>query len=113
LAQCERFIGGYKLQPIEGFDTAGSAKQLSEVPQKRFGGHCQHKSGRDFELQVLDTEIEDVSYNYTRFLVLGYEDADVGTYNKTSIVFATRHKPAALYACLRNICETQHQSDQS
>lgn len=100
LAQCERFIRRYKLQPIEGFDTAGSAKQLSEVPQKNLAVIASIRAAEIYELQVLDTEIEDVSYNYTRFLVLGYEDADVGAYNKTSIVFATRHKPAALYACL-------------
>ena len=100
LAQCERFIRRYKLQSIEGFDTAGSAKQLSEFPQKNMAVIASTRAAEIYNLEVLDTEIEDVSFNYTRFLVLGHEDAEAGAYNKTSIVFATRHKPAALYTCL-------------
>jgi prephenate dehydratase len=39
-------------------------------------------------------------FNFTRFFVLGHDDPPRGEYNKTSLVFATRHRPAALYECL-------------
>jgi prephenate dehydratase len=39
-------------------------------------------------------------FNYTRFFVLGHDDPPRGDFNKTSIVFATRNSPAALYECL-------------
>jgi prephenate dehydratase len=41
-----------------------------------------------------------VPFNYTRFFILGDDDPQPGEFNKTSIVFATRNRPAALYECL-------------
>jgi prephenate dehydratase len=57
-------------------------------------------AGQLYNLNVLDTSIEDVPYNFTRFFILGHDDPPRGEYNKTSLVFATRNRPAALYECL-------------
>jgi prephenate dehydratase len=51
-------------------------------------------------LDVLATEIEDAQFNFTRFFALGHDDPPRGEFNKTSLVFATRNRPAALYECL-------------
>jgi prephenate dehydratase len=53
-----------------------------------------------YGLEALAVNIEDVPFNYTRFFVVGNDDPQPGEYNKTSIVFATRNRPAALYECL-------------
>ncbi|MFN8451730.1 MAG: hypothetical protein U0521_24845 [Anaerolineae bacterium] len=39
-------------------------------------------------------------FNYTRFFIIGDDDPPRSEFNKTSIVFATRNRPAALYECL-------------
>jgi prephenate dehydratase len=100
LAQCERYLKRMNIQAVPSYDTAGSAKLVSENPEPETGAIASELAGELYGLDVLAREIEDVVFNYTRFFVLGYDDPEPGAYNKTSIVFATRNRPAALYECL-------------
>lgn len=100
LAQCERYLKRYDFEPVVWFDTAGSAKDLADTPEKDVAVIATELAGQLYGLDVLATQIEDVPFNYTRFLLLGHDDPEPSDYNKTSIVFATRHRPAALYECL-------------
>lgn len=100
LAQCEQFLRRHGIKPIPWYDTAGSAHDLSVDPQPGMGAIASELAGKLYNLDQLASEIEDVSFNFTRFLVLGHDDPPRGEYNKTSIVFATRHRPAALYDCI-------------
>ena len=56
--------------------------------------------------------MEDVPFNYTRFFILGDDDPQPGEFNKTSIVFATRNRPAALYECLGEFATRGYKPDQ-
>jgi len=100
LAQCDKFLKRQGIEPIPAYDTAGSAKIISEEKPENTGAIASALAGKLYKLDVLAKEIEDVSFNFTRFFVLGHEDPPRGSYNKTSLVFATRHRPAALYDCL-------------
>lgn len=100
LAQCERFLrrSGYEAVPY--YDTAGAARDLAASPEPGMAAIASEMATELYGLDKLATEIEDVSFNYTRFFVLGHDDAPRAEYNKTSLVFATRNRPAALYECL-------------
>jgi prephenate dehydratase len=100
LAQCDQFLRRNNLKPIPWYDTAGSAYDLSVEQADGVGAIASELAGQLYNLNVLATEIEDVSFNFTRFLVLGHDDPPRGEYNKTSIIFATRHRPSALYDCI-------------
>ena len=100
LAQCDRFLKRNGLEGIPSYDTAGSARMISENPEPQTGAIASRLAGELYDLQMLDDEIEDVPFNFTRFFLLGHDDPERGDYNKTSIVFATRHQPAALHECL-------------
>jgi prephenate dehydratase len=100
LAQCEQFLKRYKLKAIPWYDTAGAAYDLSLERAEGIGAIASELAGELYSLETLVTHIEDVSFNFTRFFVLGNEDPQRGDYNKTSLVFATRHRPSALYDCL-------------
>jgi prephenate dehydratase len=100
LAQCEQFLRRNKLKPIPWYDTAGAAHDLSSEPLPETGAIASELAGQLYNLDVLAATIEDVMFNFTRFFVLGHDDPPRAEYNKTSIVFATRHRPAALYDCL-------------
>ena len=100
LAQCERFLARHGMEPIPAYDTAGSAKDLAAAPEPGVAVIANALTARLYGLEVLATEIEDLPFNYTRFFILGHEDPPRAERNKTSVVFATRHVPGALYACL-------------
>ena len=100
LAQCERYLRRGNLEAVPWYDTAGSAKDLAENPEPNTGAIATELAGKLYGLQILDNKIEDVEFNFTRFFVLGNDDPGKGDYNKTSLVFATRNHPSALYDCL-------------
>lgn len=100
LLQCERFLRRYHLSPVRWYDTAGAACDLAKNPEPHTGAIATTLAAKLYGLEVLATEIEDVPFNYTRFFVLGNDTPSRGNYNKTSIVFATRNVPSALYDCL-------------
>jgi prephenate dehydratase len=102
LAQCEKFLQRNRLQPIAWYDTAGAAYDLAQDDQANgsIGALASELAAELYGLEVLAREVEDVPFNFTRFFVLGHDEPARGEYNKTSIVFATRHHPGALYECL-------------
>jgi len=100
LAQSARFLKRYNLTPVRWYDTAGAAKDLDPFKDKGVGVLASTRAAELYNLDILMEEVEDVQYNLTRFFLLGNEDAERGEHNKTSIVFATRNQPSALYDCL-------------
>ena len=100
LMQCERFLKRNNIEPVGWYDTAGAAHDLSQNPEPGVGVIASTLAGELYELDLVANEIEDEQYNYTRFLLMGNGDPQPSDYNKTSIVFATRNRPAALYHCL-------------
>lgn len=100
LAQCDNYLRRNGLKPVPWYDTAGSAADLANDHEAATGAIASPLAAELYGLAILDTEIEDVPFNFTRFFVLGHDDPPRGDYNKTSIVFATRNQPAALYECL-------------
>jgi len=100
LAQCEQFLRRHKIEPVPAYDTAGSARDLAITLTPGVAAIASPLAAKLYGLNILMTDIEDVQYNFTRFLLLGHDTPTPGDYNKTSLVFATRHRPAALYECL-------------
>jgi prephenate dehydratase len=100
LAQCDQFLRRHGIKALPWYDTAGSAHDLAAEPIENTAAIASELAGQLYKLDILATQIEDVPFNFTRFFVLGHDDPPRGEYNKTSIVFATRHVPSALYDCL-------------
>ena len=103
LMQCEVFLRKHpNLKMIESFDTAGSAKEISE---KRMEGHaavCGEYAANLYGLNILEKGIETNKRNFTRFLIvtnsllaaeIGPEESEI---NKSSIVFTLPHIGGAL-----------------
>ena len=100
LAQCERFLSRHRWEAVPDYDTAGSARELAKGPEPATAVIASALAGRLYGLDVLAADIEDLNNNYTRFFVVGHDDPPRADRNKTSVVFATRHMPGCLYACL-------------
>jgi prephenate dehydratase len=100
LAQCDRFLKRHGFTPVPWHDTAGASRDLSIDKAPNTGALSSTLAAEMYGLNVLATEVEDVAFNYTRFFLLGHEESARTECSKTSIVFATRNRPAALYDCL-------------
>lgn len=100
LAQCERYLANRGWLAETAYDTAGSARDLVAHPEPGVAVIASRLAGQLYDLEELAYGIEDAFYNYTRFFVLSQEDPPRAEHNKTSVVFAARHQPGALYECL-------------
>jgi prephenate dehydratase len=115
LAQCADTLRRRDWKPVAAYDTAGAARELSQQPEPHTAVIASELAGQLYGLNVLEGGIEDDPINSTRFFVIGLEDAERHDPSKTSLVFAVRHRPRALYDCLgafaqRNINLTKIES---
>lgn len=100
LSQCQRYIKRHGFIPEATEDTAASAVSLAEAPEPGVAVIASALAAEIAGLEIIDRDIEDYPFNYTRFFLLGTEDPPRAQRNKTSIVFTTPHQPGALYECI-------------
>lgn len=100
LAQCQRYLDRYGLEPEATFDTAGSARDLAANPEPDVAVIASGLAAELYGLQIVDRGVEDFPFNYTRFFLMGLADPPRAQRSKTSIVFTTRHSPGALYKAM-------------
>ncbi len=100
LAQCQRYLNRHGLQSEPTFDTAGSARDLAASPEAGVAAIASELAAELYGLEILERDIEDLAFNYTRFFVLAREAPPRAQRNKTSLIFTTPHEPGALYECL-------------
>ena len=103
LSQSSNFIKKYKFNENVRADTAGSAKYVSETKDKSKGAIASKLSAKIYNLEVLESSIQDDLDNVTRFLVMQKEISQPEFKNEkyiTSLLFRLKSKPAALYQAL-------------
>jgi prephenate dehydratase len=100
LAQCQRYLKRHGLKAEPAFDTAGSARDLAAGPETGVAAIASALAAELYGLEILDRDIEDFAFNYTRFFVLARESPPRAQRSKTSLLFTTPHQPGALYECL-------------
>ena len=100
LAQCRRFLERFDFEAIPVYDTAGSGKMLKEKQLKNVGAIGSERAAELNEMRILASGISDNPNNFTRFFVLSKTDSRATGKDKTSIIFAVRHVPGALYKVL-------------
>jgi len=103
LGQCKEFLQQHGIHRITGADTAGSARQVSELGEAGTAALASELAGEIYGLDMLARHIEDNSNNTTRFLIMSRE-ADTTRRGRhgmiTSFVFQVRNIPAALYKAM-------------
>jgi prephenate dehydratase/chorismate mutase/prephenate dehydratase len=73
LAQCRRFLERNRLDGISYFDTAGSAKMLSEERPRSTAAIAGRFAAELYGLEIIKEGIQDAATNRTRFFVLAKE----------------------------------------
>jgi chorismate mutase/prephenate dehydratase len=79
---------------VENSSTAAAAKLAAQRPG--VAAVASIEAGQEYDLDVIDTNIEDNVNNVTRFAVLGKERPRPTGDDKTSILFQISHQPGAL-----------------
>ena len=115
LAQCREYLEKHKWEIIPAYDTAGAVKIIKEKNLGNAAAIASEKAADLYSMKIIARDIADNPSNYTRFLVLGDEDAAPTGDDKTSIIFSAKHAPGTLYHALgefasRNINLTKIES---
>jgi arogenate/prephenate dehydratase len=104
LAQCDNYLRsmGVKIEPK--YDTAGSAKFIKEQNLKDCGAIASDLAAQIYGMDVIETDIEDDSINYTRFILLSRQPVGAliphGMSAKTTTLFLIDNKAGSLYRAL-------------
>ena len=115
LAQCRLYLEKHNWETIPAYDTAGAVKLIKEQNILNAVAIASEKAADLYGMKIIDRDISDNPSNYTRFLVLGTQDAQPTGDDKTSIIFSAKHAPGTLYHVLgefasRNINLTRIES---
>jgi len=103
LGQCRKQLRALGVSAVKTADTAGAAREISELGDPRVGALASSLAGEIYGLKVLKADIADAPHNTTRFLVFSREAQNAAAGNgpcMTSFVFRVRNVPAALYKAL-------------
>lgn len=101
LAQCRRWLKsnlpGAEIKEVSS--TARAAEMAAE--ESSTAAVASIAAAKIYDLCVLEKSIEDNADNFTRFLVIGKETGSRTGHDKTSIMFAIKDAPGALYTMLK------------
>lgn len=100
ISQCESFLKSREWTIIPSFDTAGAAREVAEQEDKRKAAIASEEASHLYGLEVLARDIQDLPHNATRFFVISKEGDWPKDADTTSVFFATRHVPGALWKAL-------------
>ena len=103
IAQCRNKILKLNKEMVVQADTAGSAKLISQINNKEDAAIASELAAKIYNLEILETNFQDLSNNVTRFLVMKNDLEDIDPSSGkiiTTLVFNVRSIPAALYKCL-------------
>ena len=99
ISQCQEFIRENKIQPHYAVSTARAAKDIIGENSKAAIGNS--KIVELYGLEILQSNIQDVDNNETRFVVVSKKDHEKTGNDKTSIIFSIyEDKPGGLYKIL-------------
>lgn len=100
LYQCKKFLSAHNVEAIEDSNTAVACKKVAEMADKTVGA-IGAKSNKNIKgLKLLKNDLQDETYNFTRFIVIAKQMAVPEDANKLSLMLSIKHKPGTLYQLL-------------
>lgn len=107
LAQCENYLAKQlpNAEKVEYEDTAAAVRHITEQDNLTLAAIASRAAAELYEIQILDSGIEDNPVNFTRFVAITKnlelaQSAKIEKCNKSSIILTTNHRPGALYEAL-------------
>ena len=110
LLQCKEFLKCYpKIKLVEAVDTAETAERIQKYQLKRIAAIAPKAAAELYDLDIIATEIQTISNNATRFIIVrtkneaedtGKKELSKTAINKASLRFITDHKRGSLATVL-------------
>lgn len=101
LDQCRNFFRAHpQVQAVPFYDTAGSVRHVVSEGITDAAAIAPKQAAGQYRGRVLLAGIEDDRQNYTRFLLIGKSRKIARGANKTSLAFALKNLPGALFKAL-------------
>jgi chorismate mutase/prephenate dehydratase len=100
-AQCQNWLRKrYPKAELVGASSTASAA-VHAASNGNSAAIASEKTAKRFGLRVVQQNIQDLSFNKTRFIVIGKKAAKAARTNKTTMFFAVKDRPGALFDCLK------------
>ncbi len=102
LAQCRKWLDAHMptAERIAVDSNAEAARRIQgEWNSAAIAGEM---ASELYDLEIIESKIEDSPDNSTRFLIIGAQDIGVSGGDKTSLVVSMRNEPGALYRLLKS-----------
>ncbi len=101
LAQCRDFFRRHpKIRPTPFYDTAGAVRHVVREKLSDAAAIAGRNAAVEYGGKILRTGLEDDKHNYTRFFLLSKSGRATADANKTSVAFALKNVPGALFRAL-------------
>lgn len=101
LDQCRNFFGSHPgIQSVPFYDTAGSVRYVIAEGLRDAAGIASKLASAEYGGRILLSGIEDDQQNYTRFLLINKSRRIAKNARKSSIAFALKNVPGALFKAL-------------
>jgi prephenate dehydratase len=103
IGQCRKIVRKLGLRALVTGDTAGSAREVAESGDITKASLAPRLAAGIYGLKILAEDVEDESYNTTRFIILSKTPKRAAPDDGpivTSFIFRVRNLPAALYKAL-------------
>ena len=101
LLQCTKFFTKYpNIKLIESEDTALFAKKISENQIYGVGAIASKEAADIYDLEVLNSSIQTIKNNMTRFVIVEKNKKSISNFNKAALKFILDHKRGSLASIL-------------
>lgn len=100
LAQCSNFLDNFGFTGVTFSNTAAAAKYVSKSDKYDIAAICSVEAAKKYGLKVMKREIQNISNNVTRFIVISKKCLIEPNADKISLFFGLPHKTGSLYRVL-------------
>lgn len=100
LSQCNIFLKSFDFTGINFSNTAAAAKFVSESDKTNIAAICSESAAKRYGLKIIPRNIQNVTNNTTRFIVISKELVIDDDAEKISLIFSAPHRTGSLYRVL-------------
>ncbi len=100
LSQCSKFLKDFDFTGINFTNTAAAAKYVKESGKNNIAAICSEDAAKKYDLKVIKKDIQNISNNTTRFIVISKKLVIEKNADKISLIFSLPHKTGSLYRIL-------------